>query len=93
MCVSDFFFKHFTKTKWKFICFSLYCYTYEDIIFELSDVLLTTCINVTFFFRAGPMVGLILIALGTGGIKPCVSAFGGDQFTPDQVIGDFKQFQ
>ncbi|XP_024944232.1 solute carrier family 15 member 1 isoform X3 [Cephus cinctus] len=25
-------------------------------------------------------VGLLLIALGTGGIKPCVSAFGGDQF-------------
>ncbi|NWZ15503.1 S15A1 protein, partial [Agelaius phoeniceus] len=30
------------------------------------------------------MVGLILIALGTGGIKPCVSAFGGDQFEEDQ---------
>lgn len=26
------------------------------------------------------MIGLLLIALGTGGIKPCVSAFGGDQF-------------
>ncbi|XP_061050215.1 solute carrier family 15 member 2 isoform X4 [Eubalaena glacialis] len=26
------------------------------------------------------MVGLSLIALGTGGIKPCVAAFGGDQF-------------
>lgn len=25
-------------------------------------------------------VGLFLIGLGTGGIKPCVSAFGGDQF-------------
>ena len=32
----------------------------------------------------GPMIGLFLIALGTGGIKPCVSAFGGDQFTSDQ---------
>ncbi|XP_038674397.1 solute carrier family 15 member 1-like isoform X2 [Scyliorhinus canicula] len=31
------------------------------------------------------MVGLILIALGTGGIKPCVSAFGGDQFEDNQV--------
>ncbi|NXC41142.1 S15A1 protein, partial [Penelope pileata] len=30
------------------------------------------------------MIGLILIALGTGGIKPCVSAFGGDQFNDDQ---------
>lgn len=29
------------------------------------------------------MVGLILIALGTGGIKPCVAAFGGDQFDED----------
>ncbi|XP_062904477.1 solute carrier family 15 member 1-like isoform X1 [Mobula hypostoma] len=30
------------------------------------------------------MLGLLLIALGTGGIKPCVSAFGGDQFDDDQ---------
>ena len=30
-------------------------------------------------------VGLVIIALGTGGIKPCVSAFGGDQFKDDQV--------
>lgn len=26
------------------------------------------------------ILSLFLIALGTGGIKPCVSAFGGDQF-------------
>ncbi|KAM9319986.1 solute carrier family 15 member 1-like [Gastrophryne carolinensis] len=30
------------------------------------------------------MIGLILIALGTGGIKPCVAAFGGDQFEDNQ---------
>lgn len=35
--------------------------------------------------RALAMVGLMLIALGTGGIKPCVSAFGGDQFEDHQV--------
>jgi proton-dependent oligopeptide transporter, POT family len=29
-------------------------------------------------------IGLALIALGSGGIKPCVSAFMGDQFRPDQ---------
>ena len=28
--------------------------------------------------------GLTLIAFGSGGIKPCVSAFVGDQFKPDQ---------
>lgn len=30
--------------------------------------------------REGVLVGLTLIALGAGGIKPCVSAFVGDQF-------------
>ncbi|KAJ8350270.1 hypothetical protein SKAU_G00254000 [Synaphobranchus kaupii] len=30
------------------------------------------------------MIGLVLIALGTGGIKPCVAAFGGDQFEDHQ---------
>ncbi len=29
-------------------------------------------------------IGLTLIAFGAGGIKPCVSAFMGDQFKPDQ---------
>lgn len=32
------------------------------------------------------LLGLALIALGSGGIKPCVSAFGGDQFKlPEQT--------
>lgn len=32
------------------------------------------------------VIGLLLIAVGTGGIKPCVSAFGGDQFkVPEQA--------
>lgn len=33
------------------------------------------------------ILGLIFIAVGCGGIKPCVSAFGGDQFKlPEQAI-------
>ena len=28
------------------------------------------------------LTGLVLITLGAGGIKPCVSAFVGDQFRP-----------
>lgn len=35
--------------------------------------------------RALAVVGLTVIAMGTGGIKPCVSAFGGDQFQDSQV--------
>lgn len=33
---------------------------------------------------AGLYAGLALIALGSGGIKPCVSAFVGDQFTEEK---------
>jgi dipeptide/tripeptide permease len=33
----------------------------------------------------GAFIGLSLLAFGTGGIKPCVSSFGGDQFHPSQV--------
>lgn len=32
----------------------------------------------------GPALGLVLIGLGTGGIKPNVSSFGADQFRADQ---------
>ena len=34
--------------------------------------------------RWGLAAGLALIAIGSGGIKPCVSALVGDQFRPDQ---------
>src|SRR5436305_5687253 len=38
------------------------------------------CLAVFDAHRAGFFTGLFLIALGSGGIKPCVSAFVGDQF-------------
>ncbi|XP_018017235.1 solute carrier family 15 member 2 isoform X2 [Hyalella azteca] len=38
------------------------------------------------------MFGLVLIAIGTGGIKPCVSAFGGDQFVLPQQARELAAF-
>uniref|UniRef100_A0A8C1YI22 Solute carrier family 15 member 2 n=1 Tax=Cyprinus carpio TaxID=7962 RepID=A0A8C1YI22_CYPCA len=38
------------------------------------------------------MVGLVLIAFGTGGIKPCVAAFGGDQFDEENRTKFFSIF-
>ncbi|KAJ3109238.1 hypothetical protein HDU96_007269 [Phlyctochytrium bullatum] len=35
----------------------------------------------------GPLLSIFTIALGTGGIKPCVSAHGGDQFLDVQKFG------
>lgn len=36
-------------------------------------------------YRVGPIFGLLLISFGTGGIKPCVSAFGADQISMSNV--------
>ena len=42
-------------------------------------------LTLIFSSREFSLLGLALIAIGTGGIKPCVSAFGGDQFKlPEQ---------
>jgi solute carrier family 15 (oligopeptide transporter), member 1 len=43
-------------------------------------------LTIPLFHREVTIIGLVLIAIGTGGIKPCVSAFGGDQFKiPEQA--------
>jgi len=42
------------------------------------------------------IAGLICIAMGTGGIKPCICTFGGDQFQlpeqQDQLAQFFSRF-
>jgi dipeptide/tripeptide permease len=35
----------------------------------------------------GPIMAIVFIAMGTGGIKPCVSSHGGDQFLNVQKYG------
>ncbi|XP_020290998.1 peptide transporter family 1 isoform X2 [Pseudomyrmex gracilis] len=62
---------------------------YVSIIYAIGQLILaTSAIPVTGLglldARALSLFGLFLIALGTGGIKPCVSAFGGDQFVLPQ---------
>lgn len=48
-----------------------------------------------FFFypiREFSLLGLFIIGVGTGGIKPCVSAFGGEQFVRPQQDKQLEQF-
>lgn len=43
--------------------------------------------------KASLYTGLLLIGFGSGGIKPCVAAFGGDQFVmPEQIVQMTKFF-
>ncbi|CAH1793140.1 unnamed protein product [Owenia fusiformis] len=56
---------------------------YISILYAIGNVVMA--ITALWTNIPGPMIGLVLIGIGTGGIKPCVSAFGGDQFRSDQV--------
>ena len=38
------------------------------------------------------LTGLVLVGLGTGGIKPCVATFGGDQFKLPEQKKESKTF-
>jgi solute carrier family 15 oligopeptide transporter 1 len=43
-------------------------------------------------FRAVSFIGLFLIAVGTGGIKPCVAPFGAEQFQLPEQEAKMKQY-
>ncbi|XP_048453915.1 solute carrier family 15 member 1 [Rhincodon typus] len=76
--------------KFKTIVYLSIVYTIGQLVISVSSIADITDINNDghpnnpAVHIALAVVGLILIALGTGGIKPCVSAFGGDQFEEHQ---------
>ncbi|XP_060839688.1 peptide transporter family 1-like isoform X3 [Rhopalosiphum padi] len=71
-----------------------------SIVYALGNVILTGASMANDFTldsqRFIAIVGLICIALGTGGIKPCACTFGGDQFQlpeqQDQLAQFFSRF-
>ncbi|KYM83981.1 Solute carrier family 15 member 1 [Atta colombica] len=67
---------------------------YLSIIYSLGQVILSLSAATPIRLPAKEfsILGLILIALGTGGIKPCVSAFGGDQFVLPQQEKQLAMF-
>ena len=57
-----------------------YTIFYVSLVYCLGNLTLALGVG----SKWGLYLGLGLIALGSGGIKPCVSAFCGDQFKPEQ---------
>jgi len=89
--ISDSYWGRF-NTIWRFCC-----------IYFIGLILLTVSAVPTWFLEASgtdrtihrlfAYIGLFLIAVGSGGIKPCVSAFGADQFKPHQTKAKESYFK
>ncbi|XP_015111704.1 peptide transporter family 1 [Diachasma alloeum] len=67
---------------------------YLSVVYAAGQLLLAVGAVPTFGLpvRELTMIGLFLIATGTGGIKPCVSALGGDQFILPEQENYFRTF-
>eukprot|EP00096_Caligus_rogercresseyi_P009051 TRINITY_DN3004_c0_g1_i2.p1 TRINITY_DN3004_c0_g1~~TRINITY_DN3004_c0_g1_i2.p1 ORF type:complete len:680 (-),score=104.27 TRINITY_DN3004_c0_g1_i2:119-2158(-) len=67
---------------------------YVSIIYVLGHIVKT--VGATPPFESGQVamcfVGLIMIGIGTGGIKPCVASFGGDQFKLPEQGSSLEKF-
>ncbi|GFR12010.1 solute carrier family 15 member 2 [Trichonephila clavata] len=59
---------------------------YLSIVYACGNIVLAigSIPNQLIIMRAVSLVGLFTLSVGTGGIKPCVSSFGGDQFSDEQ---------
>ena len=53
---------------------------YLSSVYVVGTALLAGFTNPHTLAYGGVLIGMILMAIGTGGIKRCVSAHGGDQF-------------
>lgn len=65
------------------------------IVYALGEAILTTSSifwDYGTFSRVLALGGLMMIGIGTGGIKPCVVTFAGDQFLPEETIRRQKFF-
>ncbi|KAI9551403.1 hypothetical protein GHT06_021736 [Daphnia sinensis] len=62
-------------------------------VYAFGSIMLAVAAIPNFLPQTGfSMTGLFIIAIGTGGIKPCVSAFGGDQFVRPQQDRQLEAF-
>ncbi|GFT15660.1 solute carrier family 15 member 2 [Nephila pilipes] len=59
---------------------------YISILYGFGNIILTagSLPNKLSVMRVVSLVGIFVISIGIGGVKPCISSFGGDQFTDDQ---------
>lgn len=56
-------------------------------VIYLAGIILMAISSVPTIMNSGMAIGgLMMIALGAGAIKPCVSSHGGDQFLPEQKV-------
>ena len=68
---------------------------YLSLVYAVGNFLLAGGASVTNYHLPTlllSLTGLLFIAFGSGGIKPCVSAFGGDQFVLPQQEHLLKKF-
>ncbi|XP_014289068.1 peptide transporter family 1 [Halyomorpha halys] len=67
---------------------------YVSLLYAFGNIVLSfgSVAGLNIPHRELSLLGLFLIAVGTGGIKPCVSSFGGDQFVLPQQEQELRRF-